>query len=327
MNIIQTFSSGLDSTALLIYNLEQGNNVVPVYIKNDFVDPLKRGIEYAMANKIIKILQRKSFKGFLYNLHVGAASIPFISGIDSSQPLAWILGCFGIIQSITECNNNTEYSRLNINRDIYKYSLTRNIHGFREVREVLNFNNHHSTIPAKFDECQMAYVSEDYTTSLLDKIKNLYNTLFAFQLPYLIQPIAPKLTFPLIGYPKCWCHEYILKNYSDIFPYLWWCERPIETTIVNREDKKTTFIEPCEHCGSCEQYFHECGKLIYSGYGRKLCVIKVEESINEPLKYPSNRIITYIKGCDLSQPNYKKLEKLLLEKDKNEPVNPVKSFA
>jgi 7-cyano-7-deazaguanine synthase in queuosine biosynthesis len=57
-NILQAVSGGYDSTYLMIKNLENGDNVYPLYIRANCVNGIKQKIEYYNIRNIIQIIQK-----------------------------------------------------------------------------------------------------------------------------------------------------------------------------------------------------------------------------------------------------------------------------
>jgi len=88
-NILQALSGGYDSTYLLIKNLQNGDNVYPIYIHSRFIYPLKQKIELTNVKNLINKLKKK-YK----NLHDLIETQITMSPIDhffSTQSLTWIL--------------------------------------------------------------------------------------------------------------------------------------------------------------------------------------------------------------------------------------------
>jgi 7-cyano-7-deazaguanine synthase in queuosine biosynthesis len=90
--ILQAISGGYDSTYLLIKNLQNGDNVYPMYISTSFIHPVKQKIEYSKVKSLVKKLQKR-YKN-LYNLIESNMMMYPIWNIVSTQPLAWIISLF-----------------------------------------------------------------------------------------------------------------------------------------------------------------------------------------------------------------------------------------
>jgi len=58
-NILQCISGGFDSTYLLIKNLQNGDNVQPLYIHANSIGKIKQKIESTIVKNLIKKLQVK----------------------------------------------------------------------------------------------------------------------------------------------------------------------------------------------------------------------------------------------------------------------------
>ena len=91
-NILQAVSGGYDSTYLLIKNLQNGDNVYPIYIHASFLYQMKHLIEYSRVKSLIQKL-RKNYKN-LHSLTENHISMDNIKNITSVQPIAWILILF-----------------------------------------------------------------------------------------------------------------------------------------------------------------------------------------------------------------------------------------
>ena len=100
-NILQAVSGGYDSTYLLIKNLQGGNFVVPLYIHAGCVDPVKQLIESTVIKEIIQKLKLKFDN--LHELLEIEMDLDNIVGINSIQPILWMLGLF------KEVKNNKKY--------------------------------------------------------------------------------------------------------------------------------------------------------------------------------------------------------------------------
>jgi 7-cyano-7-deazaguanine synthase in queuosine biosynthesis len=90
--ILQTISGGFDSTYLLLKNIENGDEVHPLYVQSACVNPIKQRIEYTAVSDLIKELQKtnknlRSFQSVDINVND-------IKGIYSTQPILWLLGLF-----------------------------------------------------------------------------------------------------------------------------------------------------------------------------------------------------------------------------------------
>ena len=100
-NIMQTVSGGYDSTYLLIKNLQNGDNVYPLYIHASYVNPTKQRIEINCLRKLIKRLKRKYYN--LHNLIETEIHMEPIRNIFSTQPITWLLALFKEIKKEMPC--------------------------------------------------------------------------------------------------------------------------------------------------------------------------------------------------------------------------------
>jgi len=88
--------SGYDSTYLLIKNLQNGDNVYPVYVHVNCIDQIKQKIEINNVRSLINKLKRK-YKN-LHNLVEKEMRIEPIRNIFSTQPIFWMLALFNEIK-------------------------------------------------------------------------------------------------------------------------------------------------------------------------------------------------------------------------------------
>jgi 7-cyano-7-deazaguanine synthase in queuosine biosynthesis len=264
-NILQLFTGGLDSTALLIKNLEEGNNVFPLYIRSCMINEDKREIEEKVAENIIEMLKKKGFDN-VYNLLKTDIDFLDIRGLSSAQPIVMILGIFYTVQNGVYFATNEVVSIDGARNNSYNFPVSYN--GW--------VKNKQQKTHIKFDEVQISYVAHDEALSFLDEIKNLYNSLLAFKLEFSYAPEIPPLTFPLIKHVK---HELFFRynrNYNDIINQTWSCEEPkIKLEKREGDDKESIFDEviyPCGECGSCERIKFEIGEFFFENlvqYKRK----------------------------------------------------------
>ena len=108
-NILQSVSGGFDSTYLLIKNLQNGDNVFPIYIHVNCIDPIKQIIESTVIKSIIEKLKPR-FNN-LHELIEIEMGIDNIRDIFSSQPVFWILGLFNEVKNR---KNYADYDEVHI---------------------------------------------------------------------------------------------------------------------------------------------------------------------------------------------------------------------
>jgi 7-cyano-7-deazaguanine synthase in queuosine biosynthesis len=90
--ILQAVSGGFDSTYLLIKNLQNGDNVYPIYIRVSFINSIKQKKEKEKVKSLIRKLKKK-FKN-LHNLTEAEIAMSPVPNIFSTQPITWILALF-----------------------------------------------------------------------------------------------------------------------------------------------------------------------------------------------------------------------------------------
>jgi 7-cyano-7-deazaguanine synthase in queuosine biosynthesis len=95
-NILQAVSGGYDSTYLLIKNLQNGDNVYPVYVHVSCIYPIKQMIEINKVKLLIKKLRRKYNN--LHELTEKEMYIDPINNIFSTQPIFWMLALFNVVK-------------------------------------------------------------------------------------------------------------------------------------------------------------------------------------------------------------------------------------
>ena len=95
-NILQAVSGGYDSTYLLIKNLQNGDNVYPVYVHVSCIYPIKQMIEINKVKLLIKKLRRKYNN--LHELTEKEMYIDPIRNIFSTQPIFWMLALFNEVR-------------------------------------------------------------------------------------------------------------------------------------------------------------------------------------------------------------------------------------
>jgi 7-cyano-7-deazaguanine synthase in queuosine biosynthesis len=96
-NILQSVSGGYDSAWLLIKNLQNHDNVYPVYIYSSCINTIKQRIENTVANDLIVKLQQRFDN--LHDLTEITINMNNVKGIYSTQPILWCLGLFSEIQN------------------------------------------------------------------------------------------------------------------------------------------------------------------------------------------------------------------------------------
>jgi 7-cyano-7-deazaguanine synthase in queuosine biosynthesis len=230
--ILQLFSGGYDSTALLIRNLKEGHEVWPLYISNDYINPIKTSIEKFVTKRIHKKLKEKMNN--LTNLH----SITEIKqnignplGLNSAQPLYWILGLYQVSQSAIK-----DFMETGIDLD---------------RKNLLSVNNKKQEF-INFDEAQIAYIMQDSALSRENDIQSLWYSLLHFREDWIQNPKIPLLTFPLKNTPKSVLIQEILNYDKEILEECYSCQDPklTECQVIERNTSKY-IIRDCETCDSC----------------------------------------------------------------------------
>jgi 7-cyano-7-deazaguanine synthase in queuosine biosynthesis len=105
-NILMCVSGGYDSTYLLIKNLQNGDNVYPVYVHVSCIYPIKQRIEITNVRRLIKKLKRKYNN--LHDLVEKEMRIEPIRDIFSTQPIFWMLALFNEVRKQRHIFNKEE---------------------------------------------------------------------------------------------------------------------------------------------------------------------------------------------------------------------------
>jgi 7-cyano-7-deazaguanine synthase in queuosine biosynthesis len=208
------FSGGIDSTYLLIKNLELNNYIYPVYLDIDGINPTQKEQELLAIDKILFELknhnQIHAFKNFK------------LSWLATMQPIqmpqmfitwAWHIAMLG-----SYYDNG----------------------GFDEVQLAYCLN-----------DCAVSYIKqmENLWDSFTDFIglENKYDSFPHDRVP-------PKLYFPLTAISKSSMVAYLSDKYPNILKNCWWCENPhiSEDWEIERFGFPEGVI-PCGKCPSCRR--------------------------------------------------------------------------
>ena len=104
MNVVIAFSGEVDSTLLLVQNLEKGNHVFPVFV--DLYPNSKNRYEKEFAEKLIKVLQKRYPNNLSYLRVVDHHVNSYYHSFRLSQPVVWTFSlaifCASFNQDIDE---------------------------------------------------------------------------------------------------------------------------------------------------------------------------------------------------------------------------------
>jgi 7-cyano-7-deazaguanine synthase in queuosine biosynthesis len=215
--VIVFLSGGIDSTYLLIKNLELGNEVYPFYLDIDHVNHRQREQERNAVEKILLNLEVLSLDKKFNLKKLKLAKVNWLPTLQAMQ-MPQLFVTWGWLLSMSQ-----DY-RLGINFDEIQI-------GYCLGDDALGFMDQIRNLWQSFT----AFTNYEYDSTYHD-------------------PTPPKLCFPISMVAKESFYHYLHENYPKILINCWWCEKPY--TPSASEIKKFGFPKeaiPCGDCPSCKR--------------------------------------------------------------------------